>query len=417
MLLLVALVGLASATFKYEWNGDRFYRLDPSPLQMHMRQSLDEHFDIMGYNEKNMMEIRVPQAVQPRFESMSKKLKATEITDEVVAYYTWFFSPEANQVCRKSVAECKRVFYEQYQEHDAIVSYVDDLIAAYPSLMAPKIWGETYQGRDIVGATITGTAGGNNKPVIFYFCGEHAREWLPPMFCVYLLENLATGYGSNNRVTNILNAYNVHVLPVYNVDGYIWSHTNDNMWRKNRRPEGTCVGTDLNRNYPYQWNTGGSSPQPCSDTYHGGDPLSEVETQSLDAYARSTNIVIQTDVHAYGQMWMHPWGYTYALCPDHQQQLVCGNAAADAIFETNGLRFDTGSIANVIYIASGSSCDYFYGEHDVVFSYAPEVRGNQFQPPASNIDPSNAELWNAFLAQVECVSDFRSAGNATIAGK
>ena len=32
------------------------------------------------------------------------------------------------------------------------------------------------------------------------------------------------------------------------------------MWRKNRQPnsESVCVGTDLNRNYPYKW--GGKAP-------------------------------------------------------------------------------------------------------------------------------------------------------------
>jgi len=42
------------------------------------------------------------------------------------------------------------------------------------------------------------------------------------------------------------------IIPVLNVDGYVYTWTNDRLWRKNRRPPpagGTCYGIDLNRNY------------------------------------------------------------------------------------------------------------------------------------------------------------------------
>ena len=44
----------------------------------------------------------------------------------------------------------------------------------------------------------------------------------------------------------------------------------DRLWRKNRAPNtGPCIGTDLNRNFDFYWNTGGSSNLECADTYHG----------------------------------------------------------------------------------------------------------------------------------------------------
>jgi len=226
-----------------------------------------------------------------------------------------------------------------------------------------------------------------DRPVVFYFCGEHAREWLPVMFCVFMAENLATGYTSNPRVTALLNRYTFHILPIMNVDGYMFSMSGNNMWRKNRQANqgSTCIGTDLNRNYFFQWNTGGSSPNPCTDTFHGARPWSAPETDNLRAYAAATPLVVQTDVHAYGNMWMYPWGYTYTLPSDNARMLRCADATAAAIRGVNGLNFRTGSIANVIYIASGSSCDNFYGSNGVVFSYAPEVRGTSFQPPCPTL--------------------------------
>ena len=71
----------------------------------------------------------------------------------------------------------------------------------------------------------------------------------------------------------ILAKYEIHILPLVNPDGYEYSHTTVNfvifneiiffkfhliknrMWRKNRRPNtgSSCVGTDLNRNFGFQW--------------------------------------------------------------------------------------------------------------------------------------------------------------------
>ena len=42
---------------------------------------------------------------------------------------------------------------------------------------------------------------------------------------------------------------------------------------------GLCHGTDANRNWGYEWNTGGSSGNGCSDTYHGPEAFSEVENR------------------------------------------------------------------------------------------------------------------------------------------
>ena len=41
------------------------------------------------------------------------------------------------------------------------------------------------------------------------------------------------------------------------------------------------MGTDPNRNFDFQWATVGSSDEPCSETFHGSEPFSEVETRNV----------------------------------------------------------------------------------------------------------------------------------------
>ena len=120
-------------------------------------------------------------------------------------------------------------------------------------------------------------------------------------------------------------------------------------------------------------------------------------------------------LYPYSKSWPWPSACLRYLAISHSSRTTCilGNASRDAIQRVNGLVFRTGSIANVswhsfpfnfklqvIYVASGSSCDSFYGLYNTVYAYAPEVRGNSFQPPATNINPSNAELWAGMIAGV-----------------
>lgn len=86
------------------------------------------------------------------------------------------------------------------------------------------------------------------------------------------------------------------------------------MWRKNRSPNtGTsCVGTDLNRNFGFKWLTGGSSTNPCSDTYAGKAADSEPETKTLEKAIRDKlgKWDSYLTIHTYGNWWFTPWSYT-----------------------------------------------------------------------------------------------------------
>nr|CAG4636762.1 EOG090X00QE [Ceriodaphnia reticulata]SVE72762.1 EOG090X00QE [Ceriodaphnia reticulata] len=116
-------------------------------------------------------------------------------------------------------------------------------------------------------------------------------------------------------------------MPVINPDGYRFTHAagGDRLWRKNRdqNPGSTCIGTDMNRNFGFHWDEGGSSDLPCSDTYNGGTAFSEIESQivrdTVLSIADQTKVYLT--VHSYGQYWLYPWGYTSAL-PDDVAQLT-----------------------------------------------------------------------------------------------
>jgi murein tripeptide amidase MpaA len=130
-------------------------------------------------------------------------------------------------------------------------------------------------------------------------------------------------------VVKLLSEYEIHVMPLVNPDGYEYGRNNDRMWRKNRRPNtgSRCVGTDLNRNFDDRWGTVGVSFNPCDDTYPGPKANSEPETLAIIKAITSqrNKFKVFTTIHAYGQLWMLPWGGTRIKPDDYSELYTFGN--------------------------------------------------------------------------------------------
>ena len=78
------------------------------------------------------------------------------------------------------------------------------------------------------------------------------------------------------------------------------------------------MGTDPNRNFDFQWATVGSSSSPCSETFHGSEPFSEVETRNVRDFVTPLKDQLKhfIDVHSYSQIVITPWGYTSEVPDD-----------------------------------------------------------------------------------------------------
>jgi len=118
---------------------------------------------------------------------------------------------------------------------------------------------------------------------------------------------------------------------------------------------------------------------------------------------KNQQIRVFIDWHAYGQLWMAPWGWTCALPPtaDYNAQLNVGTKATAAINSTNGLTYRYGTICNIIYPASGSSADWGYDNAKILYSYGVELRDTGtygFVLPANQIRPQGEEIWYATVA-------------------
>ncbi|HKQ57881.1 MAG TPA: M14 family zinc carboxypeptidase [Candidatus Eisenbacteria bacterium] len=279
---------------------------------------------------------------------------------------------------------------------------LDELVANdTQDLVAIKIdtLGTTVQGRPIWGLRIAkAVVGPDTRPVVFYNALTHAREPEGMQALFYFVDDLLGKYGTDPTATYLLENRVIYIVPVVNPDGYMRNQTTNpgggGLWRKNLRDNdasGTVTssdGVDINRNYGFQWgfDNSGSSGSQGSATYRGPSAFSEAETQAQRNIVVALQPKTGLSFHTYGDLLLHPWGYTVGAPPD-----------SNAFYEweddmTLGNGYTSGQGIRVLYSVNGEFNDWTYGDTGLkprAYTWTPEIGGpnDGFWPAPSRIVP------------------------------
>ncbi|XP_069829980.1 mast cell carboxypeptidase A-like [Dendropsophus ebraccatus] len=285
--------------------------------------------------------------------------------------------------------------FTRYHEWREIAVWAYSISLKYPKLASLVQIGETYEGRPMLLLKI-----GNKisaKKGIFLDCGIHAREWISPAFCQWFVTEAIRTYGKDKEITKLLNDFTFHVLPVFNIDGYVFSWTSDRLWRKNRAPTSNdkCIGTDLNRNFNVSWNGIHYDDEPCSEAYAGSDPESEPETEAVASYIRDnlSSLKAYISFHSFSQLLLYPYGYTEEEAPNHKKLDEVAKSAVSALQGLYNTTYTYGPIATTVYPVCGSSVDWAY-DIGIKYAFVFELRDEGeygFLLPEHDIEPTCKE--------------------------
>jgi hypothetical protein len=263
-----------------------------------------------------------------------------------------------------------------YQE---FLDEIDAMAAQYPTLITSKSPISTFQsieGRPIYWMRLSDNAATDEaEPEVLYTAIHHAREANSLSEVIFYMWYLLENYNSSAEIQYLINNTEMYFVPLINPDGYIYNETispsGGGMWRKNRRNNGGSYGVDLNRNYSYQWNTTGVSPNPSNDTYPGTAPFSEPETQAIKWFCENRNFVYAFNAHTYASDILFPIGATSSeFAEDHDYF---------QLFTEEMVKFNNYSNykSSELYPASGDSDDYMYKMDTIIkpkiFAMTPEV--------------------------------------------
>ncbi|XP_052872398.1 zinc carboxypeptidase-like [Anopheles cruzii] len=288
-----------------------------------------------------------------------------------------------------------------YHTLEDINDWLDTLVTDHPGVVSAIVAGETYEGRQIRGVKVSYKAG---NPAIFIEGTIHAREWISAATVTWVLNELLTS--EDPTVRDIAENYDWHIVPVANPDGYAYTHSTNRLWRKTRSQQNVlCYGADPNRNWDFMFNQGGTSPIACTDTWPGPSPFSEIETRTLSQYIGGIpNLSTYLDFHSSGQLLMVPYGHTREPLDNYDELMDIGRKAIAKLQERHGSVYQVGNIAEIIYIASGSSLDWVKGTLRTPLTFAYELRDTGeygFLLPPEQIIPTAEETLDSIIVILE----------------
>jgi carboxypeptidase T len=336
-------------------------------------------------------------------------------------------------------------FYGGYRTVEEMEAFLDQKVAAYPTL-AEKVdigdsWCKTHPGQciqpnfwngfDLWVMRITNRNIPGPKPVFWFDAGIHSREIATPEVAMNYIAWLLDNYNTNADARWVVDHNDIWVMPMLNPDGHHMNESNGEgtptMHRRNADRDDGCVvydmfGTDINRNFYFKWGCcGGSSSDPCNDTYRGPAPDSEEETMAVMAKVRQlipdqrgpldtdvapiTTTGALVNMHSNAQLNIHPWGWTSTPAPNYNEMNNIGRRmGATAAYGGNQYRSCQSLDPNCLYTVDGDEKNWAYGELGIP-AYSVEVHGNGFFPTfattTNDIWPRNrgAMLYMAKIAR------------------
>ncbi|MGH2380396.1 MAG: M14 family zinc carboxypeptidase, partial [Candidatus Limnocylindria bacterium] len=176
-----------------------------------------------------------------------------------------------------------------YLDYAEMVDAVREIAARNPETVMLFSIGRSYEGRELWAAKISDNVEiDEDEPEVLFDGGMHGREHMSTEMAVALFRSLVDGYGQRERITEMVDATEITIIFNLNPDGSEYDHGSGEIlsWRKNRQPTpgSSEIGTDLNRNFGYQWGTNPLNAAPSAWTYRGPSAWSTPEASAFKRY-------------------------------------------------------------------------------------------------------------------------------------
>lgn len=279
---------------------------------------------------------------------------------------------------------------DTYPTYEKISAELGDLASANAGLVTMSSVGRSYEERDIPAVTIGAPDG--TKSELLLVCGLQPRAWVAPVTCVNLARRLAADYASDPQLAALIDAHPVHIVPVLNVDGYVYTHNDNRQWAKNRMPDGTCTGVNLDRNFGVGFGSGAST-SPCSDTYMGRSAFSAPETAALRDFVATRNAKAAITFDAPDQQVLYPpAGADLPSSPRAGTYEQVASEMAGAMGAVHEQQYTSGQYGQTRQAAGGTLVDYLDDQGVLSFQVMLRDKGEfGVALPASQIGATTDE--------------------------
>ncbi|MGB9722121.1 MAG: M14 family zinc carboxypeptidase, partial [bacterium] len=282
----------------------------------------------------------------------------------------------------------------RYHTYEEAMQELDSIATLYPTITKLYNLGfSTFDSLPIFGIKISDNpAIKEDEPAILFNGIHHAEELLGCEVSLFLLNDLVSKYGVDSSITHWINNTEIWIIPILNPEGHnVVMNGIDTIWRKNKRDNNNngffdldSDGVDLNRNYDFNWELGGS-PDPTDEYYRGPYPFSENETRIIKDLTLQNHFVFDVCYHCartgQGELVYYPWRWGNQFAIDHPFIKRIADTLASKIINDAG----NGTYVSIYgYATEGTARNWLYGVCGT-FAYTIEVSRGCY-PPGYRVD-------------------------------
>ncbi|MGB4730451.1 MAG: M14 family zinc carboxypeptidase [Candidatus Hydrothermia bacterium] len=293
----------------------------------------------------------------------------------------------------------------RYHTYERVVAEVESLSLIYPEITKVETIGfTTWNNFPILAMKISDYPNvREDEPSLLFVGVHHAEEVLGCELSFFIIERLLQDYGKDSLITHCINTLNLWFVPILNPDGHgIVTSGIDTTWRKNLRDNNNngffdldYDGVDLNRNYSFNWYTGGND-DPSSEYYKGSAPFSENETQAVRDLSLREHFLMAIDFHSartgQGEVVYYPWRWGGDFCVDYPFVRSVADSLASSIINDAG----SGVYTSIYGVATeGNFRNWLYATLGT-YAYTIEI-SKGCTPPGYMVDSICERVFNGII--------------------
>ena len=207
-------------------------------------------------------------------------------------------------------------FYPNYEAYESMMYQFE---TDYPNICKIVNIDTLPSGRKLLIAKITDNIlAHENEPEFLYTSTMHGDETAGYVLMLRLIDYLLSNYGSNDRITDMVDNIEIWINPLANPDG-TYAGGNNTVYGATRT---NANGVDLNRNYP----------DPEDGPHPDGNPW-QPETIAFMDLAEDHDFVLSCNIHSGIEVCNYPWDTWYPRHADDDWWIfVCREYADSAQF-------------------------------------------------------------------------------------
>lgn len=289
-----------------------------------------------------------------------------------------------------------------YKDYKLNEIYLKGIAKAFPSLVTYHEIGKTHGGRSIPAVQITKDNLMEEKPSVLFNCAHHANELISTEHCYHIIYSLLS---KQKKYSSFLNQLVIWIVPIVNPDGsYLFWYKSIAMGRKNgflfddQSPDDLNRGVDINRNYPFKWNSGHSSASSDKRNhpfYRGPYPASEPETQAMISLFETERFLLSMSFHAFATKILFPYSIENTTNPKPDIPKEIAQRILKNVVSYHPTK-DFQVVKN-IYPVDGTDQDYFYYKYGTIALLTESSHKNISYEYIPTIMEGFAPAWENFL--------------------